>query len=544
MGFGINIYQLIFMKKSTVILFFLLACTTPFAQYRTIQDMLNTFNPLQMVHLTGSSFLKYHNYQLVKHEDFLDKLMIYQHTSKKLAEDIAKRLTNKDWPAWIKDGISPEEEAVFCSMVGVYVPNVYTYNANALIAFVPELNFMLPEAYKFKNPFYFFLPSDYYFDKFDPRYSDSTTINQTNIDRWNQELLKKYAYKLPYVFDGKKDFFNSYGRLSQFQDGTYFMASDLNLMDAVHLTKNTSINPQWIEYFSKDKNLPAGLTSLNAEEYKQLKAYELYSEMAGYSYDRTKDRFSIIKNTYYYIPEADNKHMFDKIGFVSNRGVLGKIQGYYNTTHEYVKYDKMDTTKFIKFKDNYTEYLLPPSKEGKMAAILRDYVNGFNNIGKGGGATGETNEVFYREVYWYDQLSDYGPESVMRKKVDGKLTYNSIMTPMGAKAWTYEHCKKYSDQLYYFLTRNDFFRGMKGFSSLRKPKIKYDFEKTLTGQEANAGKFVTQYNLVHSDNYESQYEYDKALASRYVNNLAIRVVIREEPKYPNKYFVMLLIFEK
>lgn len=532
------------MKKITVILVFLLASSTSFAQYRSIQDMLNTFNPLQMVHLTGSSVLKHHNYQLIKSEDFLDKLMIKQQTSKKLAEDIAKRLTNKDWPAWIKDGISPDEEAVFCSMVGVYVPDVYTYNANALIAFVPELNFMLPEAYKFKTPFYFLLPSEYYYDKFDPRYSDSTTINQANVDRWSQELVKKYAYKRPYVFDGKKDFFNNYGQLSQFQDGTYYTAYDLNLMDAVHLAKNTSINPQWLERFSWNKNLPAGLTSLNAEEVKQLKAYELYSEIAGYSYDRTKDRFYLIKNTYYYIPEAENKHMSDKIAFVPNRGVLGKIKGYYNTAHEYVKYDRMDTTKFIKFQDNYTEYLLPPSREGKMAAILRDYVNGFKNIGKGGGKTGESNDVTYREVYWYDQLSDYGPDLIMQKKADGKLNYNSTMTPMGAKAWTYEQCKKYSDELYSFLTRPDFFWGMKGFSSLRKPKIKYDFEKTLTGQEVIAGKYVSQYKFVHSESYDSQYAYDTALASRYVNNLTIRVVIREEPKYPNKYYVMLLIYEK
>lgn len=532
------------MKKNAVILVFLFVCTAPFAQYKTIQDMLNTFNPLQMVHLTGSSFLKFHDYQLVKHEDFVDKLMVYRHASKKLANDIAKRLTDKDWPAWIKDGISPEEEAVFCSMVGVHMPDVYTYNATALIAFVPDLNFMLPETYKFKTPFYFFLPNEYYFDKFDPRYSDSTTINQANIDRWNQELLKKYPYKLPYVFNVQSAFFNNYGSLSQFLDGTYFTADDLNLIDAVHLAKNTGINPQWIEHFSWNKNLPAGLSSLKAEEYKQLKAYELYSEIAGYSYDRTKDRFAILKNTYYFIPEAENKHLSDKIAFGPNRGVFGKIRGYYNTGHEYVKYDRVDTTKFSKFQDNYTEYLLPPSREGKMAAILRDYLNGFKNIGKGGGKEEENADASYREVYWYDQLSDYGPEMVTRKKADGKLIYNATMTPMGAQAWTYEQCKKYSDELYYFLTRSNFFWGMKGFSGVRKPKIKYEFEKTLTGQEAIAGKFITQYSFVHSDNYESQYAYDTALAGRYVNNLAIRVVIREVPEHPNNFYVMLLILEK
>ena len=68
-------------------------------------------------------------------------------------------------------------------------------------------------------------------------------------------------------------------------------------------------------------------------------------------------------------------------------------------------------------------------------------------------------------------------------------------------------------------------------------------EKELTGKEAVLGKYITQYYFAHSTNFDANYSYDRNIASKYVNNLRIRVLIKPIDEKNDKYYVYLLFFE-
>jgi len=515
------------------------------AQYRTIQDLLNSFKQLDMCHINTSSFLERdHKHEgLLKNEKFLDRITLTHHTSDRLAKDIARSVMNRnDWPAWIKNGVKPEDETYFTSLVGVVIPGVYLFN-ETLIAFVPELNFKLPEAYQFKNIFCVLAPSEYYYDRFNPRGDDSTRVLQENVNQWVKQLDAKPFVK-PIVLDTKYNIFHSfYADNSESNTGNYIYPSSINYLDAALLGKKTSVNLKWMERASYAKNLPEGLASLSREEMKTLNAYVLHSEIKGYTYTRDKDKFRVMKTVYVRIPVSENKHLANKVAWAPGRDVIFKFTGHYPPSHPFLQGDLFDSTKFKRFDNNYTEYLLPPSREGKIANLLRDYLNGYKNIGKGN-ASVENGTTNVRQVYWVDQLSDFEKDFVVRDNQTKKIIYSTALTPMGEQAWTYEQCKEYSDAMYYLLTRTDFFWGMDGFSSLRKPKVKYSFERTFTGNEAKQiGVFVTEYAIAGTSNYETQYAYDQELAYKYTYSLRLRVTIREDEKIPGKYFVLFVMFD-
>lgn len=515
------------------------------AQHRTIQDLLNNFRQLDMCHITTSSFLeRHHQYEnLLKNEKFLDRITVSNHGSDRLAREIARSLMKRsDWPAWIRNGVKPEDESYFTGLVGVVVPGVYLYN-ETLIAFVPELNFKLPEAYKFKEPFYVFAPSDYYYDRFNPRGDDSTCVLQENVNRWIKQLDAKPFVK-PIVLDNRFNILDAYGNSNILDNtGVYVYASSIDYLDAALLCKKTSVNPKWMEQASYAKNLPAGLTHLSPAEIKTLKAYVLRSEVKGYTYTRDKDAFQVMKTFYVRIPASENQHLANKVAWAPARDVFFKFTGHYPPSHPFLRADLVDSTKFKRFNDNYTEYLLPPSRQGKIANLLRDYLNGYKNIGRGN-APVETGTSSVREVYWFDQLSDFGKDYVITTKPAKKIIYSAALTPQGEQAWTYEQCKEYSNNMYYLLTHTDFFWGMDGFSSVRKPKVQYSFEKSFTGNEAKQlGVFVTEYAIAGSTNSESQYAYDQELAYKYMYSLRLRVSIREDEKVPGRYYVLFVMFD-
>lgn len=515
------------------------------AQYRTVQDLLNSFGQLDMCHINTSSFLeRNHKYEdLLKNEKFLDRITVSHHGSDRLAREIARSLMNRnDWPAWIKNGVKPEDEPYFTSLVGVVIPGVYTYN-ETLIAFVPELNFKLPKAYQFKDAFCVFAPSEYYYDRFNPRGDDSTRVLQENVNRWIQQLDAK-PYVKPIVLDTKYNIFHSFYSLNyESNTESRIDPNPINYLDAALLCKKTGINPKWMERASYYKNLPEGLAYLSPEEMKTLKAYILYSEVKGYTYTRDKDAFHVMKTVYVRIPVNENKHLAHKVAWAPGRDVFFKFTGHYPPSHPFVKGDLFDSTQFKRFNNNYTMYLLPPSREGKIADLLRDYLNGYKNIGKGY-APVETSTSSVRQVYWFNQLSNFGKDNVIRDKTTQKIIYTSSLTPQGEQAWSYEQCKEYSSAMYYLLTGTDFFWGMDGFSSIRKPKVKYSFERTFTGDEAKRlGVFVTEYTITGSSNNETQYAYDQELAYKYTYSLRMRVTIREDEKMPGRYYVFFVMFD-
>lgn len=515
------------------------------AQYRTVQDLLNSFSQLDMCHINTSSFLeRNHKYEgLLKNEKFLDRITVNHHGSDRLAKDIARSLMNRnDWPAWIKNGVKPEDETYFASLVGVVIPGVYLYN-ETLIAFVPELNFKLPEAYKFKDAFCVFAPSDYYYDRFNPRGDDSTRVLQENVNRWVKQLDAK-PYVKPIVLDTKYNIFHSfYSANSESNTENYIYPSSIDYLDAALLAKKTSVNPKWMERASYAKNLPEGLAYLSMEDMKTLKAYVLHSEIKGYTYTREKDAFRVMKTVYIRIPANENKHLAHKVAWAPGRDVFFKFTGHYPPSHPFLRGELFDSTKLKRFDNNYTEYLLPLSREGKIANLLRDYLNGYKNIGKGY-APVENGTSNVRQVYWFDQLSDFGKDFVIRDNNTKKIIYSSSLTPMGEQAWTYEQCKEYSSAMYYLLTRTDFFWGMDGFSSLRKPKVQYSFERAFTGNEGKKlGVFVTEYTIAGTLNYETQYAYDQELAYKYTYSLRLRISIREDEKMPGRYYVLFVMFD-
>ena len=339
------------------------------AQYRTVQDLLNSFSQLDMCHINTSSFLeRNHKYEgLLKNEKFLDRITVNHHGSDRLAKDIARSLMNRnDWPAWIKNGVKPEDETYFTSLVGVVIPGVYLYN-ETLIAFVPELNFKLPEAYKFKDAFCVFAPSDYYYDRFNPRGDDSTRVLQENVNRWVKQLDAK-PYVKPIVLDTKYNIFHSfYSANSESNTENYIYPSSIDYLDAALLAKKTSANPKWMERASYAKNLPEGLAYLSMEDMKTLKAYVLHSEIKGYTYTREKDVFRVMKTVYIRIPANENKHLAHKVAWAPGRDVFFKFTGHYPPSHPFLRGELFDSTKLKRFDNNYTEYLLPLSRESPLA---------------------------------------------------------------------------------------------------------------------------------------------------------------------------------
>ncbi|NCT93037.1 MAG: hypothetical protein GXC72_01320 [Chitinophagaceae bacterium] len=534
------------MKKMFRISLFLLALacyTAAFAQHKTIQDILNRFSTLTMCHINTSSFLaKYHEYNLVKNEKFLDKITLNHQASERLAKEIARNISKRDgWPAWIKNGVKPEDEKYFTQLVGVVVPKVYTSN-ETLIAYVPELNENMPEPYRLKEPFYVLAPSKYYYDVFIPGHTDSTTVSSANVARWVREFNNTKKGR-PIVLDAKQNPMYSYGGYNKTSDGYDLFSSRLTYIDAAMISKNTSANVEWIMAASYAMSLPEGLAYLSQEETKTINAYIINSEIKGYTYTLDSDEFKVMKTYYIRIPEAENRHLIEKVSWAPNRDAFFKFTVHLPPSHPMLKGDLFDSTKFKKFKNKYTEYLLPSSREGKIAELLRDYLNGFANIGKGNQPV-ETGTATVRKVYWANQLSDFDRDVVTNLHASKKVVYASYLTPQGEKAWTYDQCKQYSDDMYYLLTKNNFFWGMEGFSSLRSPKVTYGYESENTGELATKiGYFMTEYQIAGTTQYDNNYEYDEELAYKYTYSLRIRVSIREDETAKGRFYVFFTLFD-
>lgn len=515
--------------------------STLFAQYSKITDRLNSYNPLRMVRMTSSSFLVKHDYQLEKDEQFLDKLIVHEKLSKGLSKDIAKKLSKNSWPAWIKDGIDESEEPIFKQMVGVLLSNYYHYSNDALIVFHPELNFQLPEKYKFEEPFYFKVDNKYHFDEINPKTDNHTTINQNNIANWHEVLLKKYHFAKPLHWKAKSDWISN--NKSQTVSGNDFIRYSLSLLEACRIVKGTNINPYYLYDYSMDKNFPMGISFIDTGDLNSLNIIELISEISGYSYDLKNDKHLIEKTIFYYIPENTNKQLKGKVALSPYKGLFGKFTVLYSLGDPALQYEKIDLTKLKKPTTNYhTEFAIPPSKSGKISFLIQDYVNRFDNFGKGG-IVSNLAEGKIRQIYWYDQIGEYGTDTVFFNASTGKLSYRAYMTPYKDSGWSYQQCKDISRDLFYLLYRGNHFAGMDGFSVTRRPQILVEGEKELKGAESVIGKYVTQYYFAHSTNFDSAYEYNRELASKYVNNLRIRVIIKPLDEQKDQYYVYLYFFE-
>src|SRR5574343_1234481 len=526
-----------------ILLFIVLGCfsTLNAQNYSKITDRLNSYNPLQMVRMTSSSFLMKHEYQLEKDQKFLDKLTDYEKLSKGLAKDIAKMVSRNDWPAWIKDGIDDEEEPFFKQMVGVLLSNYKYYSNDVLIACHPDLNFQLPEKYKFKETFYFKVDNKYHYDEINPKTDNSSTINQVNIAKWHQELMQKYKSAKPLNWKAKSNWIFHYS--AETVSGHKFLRSDISMLEACKSVKGTSINPYYLVEFSREKNYPMGLSWSGTDFLNSLNILELSSEISGYEYDLTKDQHKIEKTIYYYIPEKENPQFKGVVAVSPYKGIFGTIKVLYPLGDTALKYDRIDASKLKKPSSNlHTEFRIPPALSGKLSFLIQDYVNRFQNFGRGGNIS-EVKEGKLREIYWYDQIGYYGTDTLLVNTTTGKLSYWAYMTPYKDTGLSYQQCKDISGDIYYLLSRFNHFAGMDGFSVSRRPEIKVEGEKELTGKEAVLGKHITQYYFAHSTNFDSNYSYDRNISSNYLNNLRIRVLIKPIDEKNDKYYVYLLFFE-
>jgi len=526
-----------------ILLFIVLGCfsTLNAQNYSKITDRLNSYNPLQMVRMTSSSFLMKHEYQLEKDQKFLDKLTDYEKLSKGLAKDIAKKVSRNDWPAWIKDGIDDAEEPFFTQMVGVLLSNYKYYSNDVLVAFHPDLNFQLPEKYKFKETFYFKVDNQYHFDEINPKTDNSSTINQANIARWHEELMTKYKNAKPLNWKAKSNWIFHYS--AETIAGHKFLRDGISILEARKIVKGTSINPYYLVEFSREKNYPMGLSWSSTDFLNSLNILELSSEISGYEYDFTKDEHKIEKTIYYYIPEKENPQFKGIVAVSPNKGVFGTIKVLYPLGDTALKYDRIDVSKLKKPTTNkHTVFSIPPSKRGKFSILIQDYVNQFQNYGRGG-IISKITDGTVREIYWNDQIGEYGTDTLLINEKTGKISYWAYMSPYKDTGLSFQQCKDISSDLFYILIRNNHFAGMDGFSVTRKPEIKVEGEKELKGKEAVLGKYITQYYFAHSTDFDANYSYDRNIASKYVNNLRIRVLIKPIDEKNDKYYVYLLFFE-
>ncbi len=527
--------------KRLLFILFLGINSNLFAQYSKITDRLNSYNPLRMVRMTSSSFLVKHNYQLEKDEQFLDKLIVHEKLSKGLSKDIAKKISKNTWPSWIKDGVDESEEPIFNQMVGVLLSNYYSYSNDAIIAFHPELNFQLPVKYKFEEAFYFKVDNKYHFDEINPKTDNQATINQNNIAQWHEVLLKKYPFAKPLQWKAKSDWI-SYNK-SQTVGGNDFIRNSLSLLEACRIVKGTNINPYYLYDYSMDKNFPMGISFIDTGDLNSLKIIELISEISGYSYDFKNDKHLIEKTIFYYIPENTNKQLKGKVALSPYKGLFGKFKVLYPLGDPALQYDKIDIAKLKKPATNYhTEFTIPPSKSGKISFLIQDYVNKFQNFGKGG-IISEKPEGKIREIYWYDQIGEYGTDTLFVNAKTGKLSYWAYMTPYKDSGWSYRQCMDIYRDLYYLFSGHNHFAGMEGFSVTRKPQILVEGEKELKGAEAVVGKYVSQLYFAHSTNFDSQYAYDREVAGKYVYNLRVRIIIKPLDEKKDQYFVYLYFYE-
>lgn len=533
------------MKRITLLLISMIVLVQGFAQFRTMQDMLNRFSSLDMCHLNTSSFLqRNHQYDLLKNEKFLDRLIYNHRASDRLAKEIAKSLSKRsDWPSWIKNGVKPEDEKYFTSLVGVAIPGVYIYD-ETLLAFVPELNFHLPEAYKFKEPFSIFAPSSYYVDHFDPRVKDSSAVLPENVSRWLHEMNTQKKAK-PVVLDMARNLFYPYGQKAYTTEGYLVEPETLSYLEATMLTANTSTNPKWLKTGSYFKNHPKYIGYLSNEELKTLKVYAIHSAIKGYQFDPGTDRFTVLKTFYIRVPEAENHHLDNSIAWAPGRDLFFKYTMHLPPSHELLKDDQIDSSSFKKFNSSYITYLLPGSKEGKIANIIRDFFNDYKNISKAVQPKTVTGG-WVRRIDKADQLSDHDRDVVSMNSTTKKIVYSSYLTPRGDSAWTYDACLEYLNDMNLILVNYDFFSGMDGFSAVRKPSlVRSSYRAVIDAQQQkDLGYYISDYDVKGSGNNEAQYAYDDELAYRYTYSLRARMVIRADDTKPSRFYVLLLFFDK
>ena len=151
-----------------------------------------------------------------------------------------------------------------------------------------------------------------------------------------------------------------------------------------------------------------GLSWSGTDFLNSLNILELSSEISGYEYDLTKDQHKIEKTIYYYIPEKESPQFKGVVAVSPYKGIFGTIKVLYPLGDTALKYDRIDASKLKKPSSNlHTEFRIPPALSGKLSFLIQDYVNRFQNFGRGGNIS-EVKEGKLREIYWYDQIGYYG----------------------------------------------------------------------------------------------------------------------------------------
>lgn len=206
------------------------------------------------------------------------------------AKRVLNGLEKEGHPLWIQDGINEAEEKIIQSLNGWSVEALT--NEYHVLEFYPHSNQHIPEQYQFKKPFCFVV--EHYYVVLNSSFNKIQETADTSASIKKMQAYTKYPVQinklLPYTNNSS---FSSYLPAKEIK--TARMKKHFQV-DSVEFLRNENANV-W----------PRGITTLNAEDLKKLKAYYLFS-----FWEKNQEYL------YIRIPAKENAAIFPQIGFIPN----------------------------------------------------------------------------------------------------------------------------------------------------------------------------------------------------------------------------------
>lgn len=206
------------------------------------------------------------------------------------AKRVLNGLEKEGQPLWIQDGISEAEEEIIQSLNGWSVEALT--KEYQVLEFYPHSNQHIPEQYQFKKPFC--LVVEHYFVVLSTSYKKIQQTADTSTSIKKMQAYTKYPIQL-----NKLSTYTNNSSFSSFLPAKEIKTARMKKhfqIDSLELLRTENANV-W----------PRGITTLNAEDLKKLKAYYLFS-----FWEKNQEYL------YIRIPAKENAVIFPQIGFIPN----------------------------------------------------------------------------------------------------------------------------------------------------------------------------------------------------------------------------------
>ena len=206
------------------------------------------------------------------------------------AKRVLNGLEKEGQPLWIQDGISEAEEKIIQNLNGWSVEALT--KEYQVLEFYPHSNQHIPEQYQFKKPFC--LVVEHYFVVLSTSYKKIQQTADTSTSIKKMQAYTKYPVQL-----NKLSTYTNNSSFSSFLPAKEIKTARMKKhfqIDSLELLRTENANV-W----------PRGITTLNTEDLKKLKAYYLFS-----FWEKNQEYL------YIRIPAKENAAIFPQIGFIPN----------------------------------------------------------------------------------------------------------------------------------------------------------------------------------------------------------------------------------